>query len=406
MSVYSFCDQNGKKKPNQDALSISFHDSTTKQESIETEEPVIRYLAVFDGHGSNYDLDIGKLSSSFVKQYFEKEISKHWIKINKMPEKTMTQLFHLCNDALFSEMKKYVEKRGYKTRVRQIVGYDGQTHQHIEFQKHYFGQTKWFDFGGGTTATFMIFLENSDVLFCNVGDSEAIVFHTDNKFSIATTNHSPDNQDEFERIFKKCEKIELMGKCCYDSINNNESEIPIYKIIHNEGNQEIQKNNYSKREISQHGFYLKNVDSELATSFAFGRNRLSLTRSFGDFIFAQFISDPSFSRFKLSNIKHVLLGSDGVWDNWKKKELAPFFNQVEKKQSNSNNIGQQLFQNFAQMTHQKATRNFGRDKDDISLILFYNKLFTVNEDEIEEEEVEGAETEVKEKKEVEEKEEE
>ena len=59
------------------------------------------------------------------------------------------------------------------------------------------------------------------------------------------------------------------------------------------------------------------------------------------------------------------MASDGLWDNWKKKELFNKFNEW----INTGLSLDEIFNLLVKITDKEAFKNFGSTKDDITLIL-------------------------------------
>ena len=94
-----------------------------------------------------------------------------------------------------------------------------------------------------------------------------------------------------------------------------------------------------------------------------------MVRSFGDNYLNSFgLSDkPSIIEYDIPSTGNInfILASDGLWDNWEKKDLVQFYYKLKGTKTDQN-----IFDEIIQTTITKAKANFGSSHDDITTIMF------------------------------------
>ena len=144
-------------------------------------------------------------------------------------------------------------------------------------------------------------------------------------------------------------------------------------FLYSGSNTKLPKQIYSSEgTVTKRGNYTKNVRNELASIVSVDYRHqvyfLGMTRSLGDFYFhAHGVSSkPSINKYTMED-KLLLLGSDGVWDNWKYEDVQSTM--ADKSLSNQRDIDA-VSHDFFNETLYRGLKNFGNKRDDMTFILF------------------------------------
>ena len=195
----------------------------------------------------------------------------------------------------------------------------------------------------GTTCS-IIAIKDNVLKWAHVGDSDIVhVRGTDiRKISV---NHSPLSRDEWERV-QLCtgSKIEFQYACrpkcksAKDRYIHPDKPLPV-PVLQSNGQ-------------TIHWCYHKNVSDELGTVVHHTYNKLSMTRSLGDFWGKGLglTSEPSFGEVRLEKDDILFVATDGFWDNWKLAELGVVTNMEQ----------------WFNETKQRGQDNFGDDQDNMA----------------------------------------
>ena len=348
----SYTKANGKShtKPNQDNYSI-----WSKDGNFDTP---FGFMGVYDGHGI-----YGHFVSEIIKDYFLEFIPIHWGELNNDFTNTINNLFNNAQDVLYEQIILKFKDLNYTIKETELQ-LNNKTYKQFTYKKNMYD--KWNKFASGTTCSLVIILENNILYHVHLGDSECVIFDKiDDKLyqKCLTKDHSPTSMNEYKRIISN---YDLPGLFKYSLIN-----------IYNKGpnifdntNDNITKYNPYELYKKNRKMYLKNVESEYASYFIHPIDDnilLSMLRAFGNFHLVPYgVSyEPEIIKYDFTDNTIILLASDGLWDNWKKKELFNKFNEW----INTGLSLDEIFNLLVKITDKEAFKNFGSSKDDITLIL-------------------------------------
>ena len=351
-SMKEFSAKNGSRadKPNQDAFSKWF-----RNDDLSTP---VGFMGVYDGHGH-----FGEHFSNYVKEYFDEMIPARWEHLNSDFRTVILELFSNVNEMLKEKMVELLDSMDYDTVVVNM----GQELFTIKYRRKN-SQYIWKDLSGGSTCSLVIILEDRRLFHVHIGDSECIAIDKKDSgelyYTLLTKDHSPSSLEEYKRVQ---ENYETPGIFKYNIRNG-----PFGPSVFNtdsEGNY-IKPDPYMLYRTNR-GMYHKNVEGEFGTYFTQpvgATHQLSLLRSFGDFHLRPFglSSVPDIVEHPFSENTIILLASDGLWDNWKKKELFEMFKRWFSMEMSFIDIYTLVFS----LTSEEAQKHFGSQRDDITAILF------------------------------------
>ena len=350
-SIKELSTKNGSRsnKPNQDAFSKWFI-------SDDLSTPY-GFMGVYDGHGN-----FGEYFSNYTKEYFDGMIPLHWERLNSDFHTTIRELFSCVNEMLKEKMVELLDTMEYETQVVKSE----QENFTIQYRKN--NPYLWKNLSGGSTCSLVIILEDKRLFHVHIGDSECIAIDKKDSgelfYTLLTKDHSPSSLEEYIRVQTN---YDTPGVFRYN-IHNGQFGPSIF-TTDSEGNY-IKKDPYILYRTNR-GMYHKNVEGEFGTYFTQpvgATHQLSLMRSFGDFHLRPFglSSVPDIVEYRFSENTIILLASDGLWDNWKKKKLFEEFKQWLSMGMSFIDIYTLLFT----QTEQKATTLFGSQRDDITAVVF------------------------------------
>lgn len=227
--------------------------------------------------------------------------------------------------------------------------------------------------GGGTTCTFCILYEN--ILYvANMGDSTAILF---SKNDISKLNVD-ELQYKKEIISKSSNYVILSGNHSPENIYEQEilkerNEEETYKIIYDKSSKRnkflLPWFNETKPRI------YKTIRNDPAISLVIPSGHcLSMTRSFGDYIFKDIIlREPTITKVDISGLNDCCLAicSDGVWDQWKYEEFKDLLFEENLTNLLNNNKLDKISQIISYQNETKQVNFFKNDLDDASGIFMY-----------------------------------
>ena len=219
-------------------------------------------------------------------------------------------------------------------------------------------------FMGGSTLTIGV-NRNDDYWIAHVGDSEAVLFESDGSYQILTSDHEPSNIEEAQRMVDMHPKI--LPFIEYDRVRKvypNGTPVPINPLYDVVDKKLVKRDPPEIDRVftpASVNYYVKNVDGEHAIYIGYDeRNKLAMTRSIGDYKFQErmgLICEPSISRIdKLTEGQQIIIASDGLWDCWKKSEIAEFLQENDASLLEKKHV-------------EKSTELFGSNKDDTFCIV-------------------------------------
>jgi serine/threonine protein phosphatase PrpC len=350
-SIYFKTFKNGSTlAPNQDSFFAWFKDcDKVEDDHLESPTPYSVY-GVFDGHGAL--LNIGGKLSIIASKYMNLEIPKRWKSININPLKSIYLLFNDLNDLLFQKLHEILVEEKDNVQIITKTIYNGTERKYIEYTN--IGSNKINKCRGGCTASVTFILDNSIIINAHVGDSDTYILTNDNIIPLFE-KHSPDSILERNRVINEYGTDEKNHvKFIYDTINKLSRPHIYNKTTHTL----IDPNKLSN---NGHSLYFKNVSNEFASIICTPdyEASLAMTRSLGDFYIGTFgcSSEPTIIHSKLEENMTLIIGSDGVWDNWKITKFKDFLY--------SNNF-HKIFDKSVEL----AKTNFGSSHDDITLLQF------------------------------------
>ena len=359
--------KNGCKsnKPNQDRKSVWFKYPLIKssKKGLQISKFPYGFIGVYDGHGVEY----GHIIAQIAKDFFDDAIPKYWESLNLTPNKVIEQLFTLANEKIKEELISLLKSKHYEVQVESILVND-KTYSYIKYRKYNDGS--WILCRGGTTCSLVIMLENNTVYHAHVGDSECIVFHPlpeTGKYELKnlTKNHSPTSIEEYKRVTQNFK--DKAGLFVYD-IYGHQASLSNHRIFVEADT--IIKNNPYDFYSSGYSLYHKNIEEDFATVFISNNAKeiIAITRGLGDFPLhsSGFSSKPNIIKYKLIDGECFIMASDGMWDVWKKSELLDKYTEL----IHQKNTDKMIFDELVKITCEKATKNFGSSKDDITVVMF------------------------------------
>ena len=316
--------------------------------AYENKENKIKILGIFDGHGT-YGHYIAEYAVTFFKNVFDKNIDKFVNFIN--------------NEARLSWLKKLYPL------VQQYI-----KNKLLEYSRENYLNWKEVDnilldkndkpIKGGTTCSIVI-IYNKKIYVTNVGDSDIYVYNK-NSFDKLNISHKANNINEFIRIQEM--KLELPFKFIYDQRHVYDKQTCPEVFLYDKD--QIIKNpiiiNPWKNKL-----YPMNINftpASYCVSPLYPTNRfyscIAMTRGLGNFHMSKYgySNEPDGQIYNLNEDDIILVGTDGVWDNWTDIEIIDF---ISENMDDINSLGN----NFITKTNEKNIRNFGWNKDDTTILM-------------------------------------
>ena len=273
---------------------------------IETDINEITIFGVNDGHGGLNGMLASQTASKNSIIYLTEKIK---------PTETYNfeQIHKICSD-LFEDNNNMIRQA-----LKNLSGTYTIDHTNVvrNLKNEYIN--------GGTTSTVCIIIKykngRKSVTTLNCGDSTCMIVSSKyaERYKITSTEHSPDNLDEYLRI----KEMNLpnpfqMVYSCY-----NKQFMPIFNPDTHELNRHYVDDPVSFKIIPS------TIRGDLS-SYAMGKGKdhaqLAMTRALGDLYCCQYglISTPSSSTeyFSKEETGEVIVASDGLWDAWKYNELV------------------------------------------------------------------------------------
>jgi len=375
----------GGLRENQDASFIWRH---KQSESL--------VFAVIDGHGSDY----GGFAAHQIRLGLLDWLEPNFFEVFEKPAKSIRDLFAFAHERLFKTFQTHLKYQGFEIKIKD--GYLLKSR----------GKSDWHNVIGGATVSVVMILQNGSKMYtANVGDCTGILSvngrslsrqmlkplyvqqeleelkFTDEDLNVMPTNaleitwdHGPQCPREFRRM-----RIQRPSK--------EDPQLPYLTAVYpnvftvdSDGNPAITKN----------GQIWKNVRKEWAARIVTPRNSevqesLAVTRALGDFPMQScgLTSVPDVFEVDISNVLDecapvggesssnfgvIILGSDGIWDNWTFEQVSNFFiNPDRAEKAFRVGSGEEQIEEFMQLNLQKGKRNFGGDADNATGIVCYFK---------------------------------
>jgi serine/threonine protein phosphatase PrpC len=316
-------------------------------------------MAVFDGHGEN-----GKLVANTAKNYSIYYFNRYRNELNQSTNEQWKSMFPILFDEIQKEiLQKYLENPKNKIDengvVRNIMG-DPIT--------------------GGSTGTIVAILDNKTVISANIGDSSAFIVRPDESIIQITTDHAPDNQNEFKRIQKM--QLDHPLLFVYDtekSLSGNKYLNP--KVFKEDGTfvltEQQRKNPWGLR------LGIKPADARYtpavyAVTIPASRDsvNIGITRSFGNFYIAPYgmTHRPEISITEIDTDAYIIIASDGVWDSQNYQEFSKMVNEEMNKTPDIMANMEQIFTNCVKtsisvFSFKQKDGTFSEAHDDISMVM-------------------------------------
>jgi serine/threonine protein phosphatase PrpC len=363
----------------------------------QNKEKKIYVKCVLDGHGK----DVGELAALSAREKLLQYFDENDEKLKTQPYETLVDAFVQTHQYIKESFKRKMEEKGFE------VEFDGflKKRRHINLP--------WSCIHGGTTCTIIAIID-SKMYIANVGDSNATLCTTvpildkqmisylgdaacslekkvESSASVDTLDlimdHSPENVREFHRM----RDVRKSDNPVYPAVNFVfDGQKSVFKYKENAIFDVDKEGNVTANKVG--GEYYKSVREEWATRITLPMNAeyresLAMTRSMGDFQMQTFgVShlpeiqmidlEPIFNKLDEVSCKHplcIVLATDGVWDNWKYKDVTEFVmydNCLEAVETKENGV-QQVTDSFMQRNKIYATHNFGKKADNATVILSY-----------------------------------
>ncbi|GLE05476.1 hypothetical protein PINS_up014499 [Pythium insidiosum] len=326
-------------------------------------------LGVFDGHGKETGLDAAMTAKTFFEAQFQAYGPAEFARLEHDPQTVMTELFRTCHQIIKSVFRGIYEHRGYRVEEDACGGW-------LVAHDALIPKSQGTCIRGGTTATITVLLRGgTKIITANVGDSAAVIGgkhmlwrsgdvnsseKTDgpkisprfgdeirSRYIALSGNHGADNEREYRRVRRHSWSCRGAQECAggelrflYDSANTFTRPIHVFEQTTGGG-----------LLFNAKGDYMKNVRDEWASVVVTPADApipdsLAFTRSLGDFHMHAYgvTCDPTVTELSLDNVfdlpqpesqedgsddacerapleLFIIIASDGVWDNWKYKDL-------------------------------------------------------------------------------------
>jgi len=353
-------------------------------------------LAVIDGHGSDY----GAFAAQQIRLAMLEWLELNFFQVFENPGEGIRSLFEFAHERLFHMFQSYLKYQGFETQVK-----DG-------YVLRSSNNSKWLAVKGGATISLVVLLQNGFKIFtANLGDCTAIIsfngkslskqmlipLYVENeleelKFTEEemnekssnsleiTWNHGADSLREFRRmrVQRPSEEDPRLPYliAIYDMEGKNATDSPKVFTVDGDGNPSL----------TNTGQIYKNVRREWASRVITPPNAdfqetLAVTRALGDFPMQScgLTSVPDVFEVKIELLLDendasgiIVIGSDGIWDNWKFDQVSGFFMdpvRIESASRASNALEQ--VEEFMQLNFQVGERNFGSEADNATCIACY-----------------------------------
>ena len=358
-------------KKNQDRMSVWLKypiADKLKENSIQVSKYPYGFYGIYDGHGTKW----GHIISQIVKEFFEYEIPNNWENINSEPIIYINKLFSMVNPLIIDKLKEILEKNSNEFMLENNI-IDNINYPYIKYRTKYYNN--WTKLIGGTTCSIVLILENNKLYHAHLGDSECLILYNpikgEKEFKNITKNHSASSLEEYLRISNSYKNP---GKFVYSFADNSLNKLNPNVFVLDDSNNIIPDNVDTLSEkvyrLYRKHFYHKNVSEDFATIFTSPtyNHSLAISRSFGDFFLSQYgLSDkPDIIEYPLNKVSSFILASDGLWDNFTKKDIFDkYFELVKQKKTDID-----IFNELDIIVQKTAKQNFGKSRDDITTILF------------------------------------
>jgi hypothetical protein len=323
---------------------------------------------VFDGHGTNGKL-IAYTANTFAISFFSEQKTE----LKSHPKKTLTQFCDLCNNKI------------RKVLLEEIIG------SYID--KDFLRNKNGTILQGGTTCTIIAIIDHFIHTIC-LGDSSATL-HTQN--GKITPDMFIECIDTFnDQVMPKKDSDIITNNMVMISGDSSADDEHEYQRTKDTGGQLFYKFNrcQAKPIFDKDGLKIPINISEISYCTVRGDfpsiisspdrdYELAVTRSFGDFYLCQYglTWKPIYRVINIESLILddscicVLVASDGVWDNWLYADVHDFImhesciSSMMSSDSGSENVAK----SFIQRNDIYAKSNFGKDRDNATVVLTFIK---------------------------------
>jgi len=285
--------------------------------------------AVFDGHGSRRGEQFSQLCSRVLADNVSSTDFK--ARFDAHPEQTGRDIFSAISEACFEANKQELDTRGLAYSIED--GYIRSEHLNV--------------LSGGSTGTILFVNDAGCIYSFHVGDSDAWFVSGQNAHALCV-NHSPSSESEYERVHASWPDTKFEYH---------------YQIACNRARHPGGSHVFPKREDFD-GYYVKNVNGDMATIMSVGTSHLAMTRSFGDepLRCGGLSAEPDYKCVQADASGIIRVASDGFWDNLKNGDM------VDETKSSVTRHGYDadtLNSEWLVHTHEKAKANFGAGRDNM-----------------------------------------
>ncbi len=315
-------------------------------------------IAVADGHGKE-----GKTVVTITMNTLKTLVQEKIVELAENPQTFLENAFEYIHNEIRIELCDFLKNDGFEVVVDDQGDILKRRHSYEMFTS----------VKSGTTLSVVIFIYNK-LYVANVGDSTALLC-SKTGYTELTSNHSPDNPQEYIRMREfKCyesdpKQAELL--CVYDIQGRYKPSCPHIFNISEEGVPTVRPDDDSFT------YYINTVrrDKAVYLSDRQGENILAFTRALGDFKMASLgvSCKPDIRCIDIDNETCcVVLGSDGVWDNWQYDHIRKFVMDESclkalEDENGANCVAKSLILRNANF----ARRNFRNDIDNSIVVIMY-----------------------------------
>ena len=333
-----------------------------------------RVFGVCDGHGK-----FGKIIADLASKFFILAITEREASIFVNTSSKLQDLFLEADEYVFTNLVNYIQDsdKYHDIKIETSDDWDGKYIMIKETQ-----YSPWKHLSGGSSGT-IVFIDGVNVTVANIGDSDCYKISSEGDVETLMGDHSPTSISEFTRVMSM-EGKKAMPLLKYDLVRTSsmmcrpdifafdECKSAAETSDSHELASGIDLSKYyavSPNDLHSAGkkLYHKNVSGNWASliSTPDALSALAYTRAFGDYYLKVHgvIAVPDISETKLCDGDSIVVGSDGVWDNWKIKDFAEIF-------KDSDISSCELFQSLLNRTDVLRKSYFGRGCDDTTLMIY------------------------------------
>jgi serine/threonine protein phosphatase PrpC len=344
-----------------------YYENQDKSFSIKLDNDII-VQGVFDGHGTNGNL-VADTANTFAITYFTEQQNE----LKLTPKNVLTQFCDLCNDKIRETILEkiegsYVDKDFIRNKNGTILH-------------------------GGTTCTLIAIIDYVLHTIC-LGDSSATLHSQSGKITDDMLIECTDTYND--QILPKKDSDIIKDNMIIISGDQSADDEHEFLRTKGTGAQHLYQlfRHQVKPVFNKDGLKMPISTSETSCNTVRGDfpsiiscpNRdydLALTRALGDFYMCQYglTWRPIYRSINIQKLLSgdsytcVMIASDGVWDNWKYEDVHDFImhesciNSMILSKSSSENVAKA----FIERNDVYAKSNFGRDRDNSTVVLTFIK---------------------------------